>query len=382
MKFPLAAKAFHVATASLPFVAARTRHNPKAGKGNNGLSDYQFPSSANFTGDYSLCFASCIDNYRDERKPGGTTHTCLIDGVGDGDEWMVNIKITPEDDFNAYMLERNMHSLNHTWLFQGFAFGNSLEAQSYGIGADADNVNNIPDTMACELHNLDVLSCVTHFQEFCGSTFDTDVFSCVEGEWQETRSVYSVLAKDGYNCPAPPDGFCPEVPFTVDENHCRGSRRKRLLELTKKDNAVTVTDTDGSNNDHRRLISEHEDGVIVRVESQDSERLKWIQAHIAEQVESFLTVEREGGDMKDGWDPLMEQYFRNVDNKNIQFECSSSDGSFHCTSSSKTQCGRDLIKGHAQFHEEIAAAIQGKDGNYIFASHEVPDSCLVTAAAP
>ena len=90
-------------------------------------------------------------------------------------------------------------------------------------------------------------------------------------------------------------------------------------------------------------------------------------------------MERMDGGEESEWDPLIAEYFRNVHSKDIEIECNFSDedgGGFHCNSSSKTQCGKDLINGHAALHEEFATAILKKEGNPVFVPRDVPHSCI------
>jgi hypothetical protein len=176
----------------------------------------------------------------------------------------------------------------------------------------------------------------------------------------ESHSTYSVSAKDVSDCPAPPDGYCSDTP--VDPPGCLEGQH-RLLELSKRSTTASFEGDDG----HRRLMTEHDAGVTTQVDYKDSDRLEWIMNHVAAQKERM-----------DG------HYFKNVRSKNIEVECNSSEdeegSSLLCTSSSKTQCGKDLIRDHADYHAEIAKAIQEKEGDHVFAPLDVPDSCNETAA--
>jgi hypothetical protein len=246
--------------------------------------------------------------------------------------------------------------------------------QSFGVD-NGDTVQHTPDGMTCNLHNSDVLSCTQMFQEYCapqaqeGQDQQANRFliiedpneSCVggEGEWLSTHSIYSVSAKDISECPQPPANFCPN---TV--GNCGGSL-VRLAELGERN-----TESPEEEDSHRRLVTDHDAGVVTHVQSKDSDRLEWIKNHIAERIEHMEA----GG--TSGWDPLIEEYFKKVHSKDIEIDCSFAEGSFKCNSSSKTQCGQDLIKGHADLHGEFAAAIQKKEGNPEFVPRDVPDSCV------
>ena len=389
MRLHYAAKALPILiTASL--ASARTRQH-KSGKGeDDGLLDYyQFPSSANFTGEYQLCFFSNIINFRGE--PGEVNHVCRREGEGERirrlalqgvfqGQSLVTIQINPIDGFNAYQLEKNVTEeslfdpLIHANAFQGFAEGNHLEMQSFGVdegtGAAGEELLRLPARMNCRLYTKGVLSCTSMTQEYCDSgSGESGACEGGEGEWLTSHSTYSVSAKDLSDCPAPPDGFCSDTP--IDPFPCFNGLR-RLQELSKHSTTASFDGDDG----HRRLMTEHEAGVNTQVDSKDSDRLEWIMNHVAAQKERMDG----GGEIE--WDPLIEHYFKNVHSKNIAIECNSSEegSSLLCTSSAKTQCGKELIRDHADYHEEIAKAIQEKDGDHVFAPRDVPDSCIETAA--
>ena len=141
---------------------------------------------------------------------------------------------------------------------------------------------------------------------------------------------------------------------------------RRLIELSERNTETRGLEEDG----HRRLVTDHDAGVVTHVQSKDSDRLEWIKNHIAERMDHMEA----GG--TSGWDPLIEEYFKKVHSKDIEIDCSFAEGSFKCNSSSETQCGQDLIKGHADLHGEFAAAIQKKEGNPEFVPRDVPDSCV------
>ena len=140
-----------------------------------------------------------------------------------------------------------------------------------------------------------------------------------------------------------------------------------MVELSERN-----TESPEEEESHRRLVTDHDVGVVTHVQSKDTDRLEWIKEHIAAQMERM-----EAGSTS-GWDPLIEEYFKNVHSKDIEIDCnfSEGEGSFKCNSSSKTKCGQDLIKGHADLHGEFAAAIQKKEGNPVFIPRDVPDSCV------
>ena len=234
--------------------------------------------------------------------------------------------------------------------------------QSFGVEDDGGNVNYTPNYMSCTRHNSGVLSCTQVYQEYCGIEDPPEVCNGTVGEWLKTHSIYSVSAKDISDCPHPPVDFCPNTSGT-----CSGIPLRRLAELGERDSDETPEkEEDG----HRRLATDHDAGVVTQVHSKDTDRLEWIKEHIKAQMERM-----EAGE-KSGWDPLIEEYFKNVHSKDIEIDCSFAEGSFKCNSSSKTQCGQDLIKGHADLHGEFAAAIQKKEGNPEFVPRDVPDSCV------
>lgn len=297
----------------------------------------------------------------------------------------MNKKIYAIDDFNAYQVEYGGES-SIPWMgqmnFTGFAIRNSLETQRFGVGKEG-SINHQSDYLHCHLFNKGVLECTHSFQEVCGGG-DNEPEDCeaAVGEWLLSYSIYSVSAKDVNDCPNPPEpeDYCNDVGEELregvveDENqqelpksprifYCFGGRR-RFLELSERN-------LDPS--DHRRVISEHDNGLTAHVES-DPVRLEWIRDHVAAQKERM-----EGGEST-VWDPLIEQYFKNVHAKDIEVDCNSSEGSIKCKSSSKTQCGRDLIKGHSELHAEFASAIQNNEANPAFASRNVPDSCIMTSS--
>ena len=343
-----------------------------------GLSDYQFPTSANFAGTYELCFLTRIVTDRlglnstfnicrgDDSTPQTRSRNLFWNYEGGFfTQSFHNITLVPTDAFNAYQAKINIEltGRNHASVrnFQGFANGNNLEMQSFGVD-DGDLVNHTPDDMACALHNSGVLSCTQMYQEYCGIDDPNEPCSGAEGEWLETNSLYSVSAKDISDCPQPPAGFCPDNGGGCVEFH------RRLVELCERNTG----DTPEKEESHRRLVTDHDEGVVTHVQSKDSDRLEWIKEHIEAQMERMEA----GG--TSGWDPLIEEYFKNVHSKDIEIDCNftEDEGSFKCNSSSKSKCGQDLIKGHADLHGEFAAAIQKKEGNPVFIPRDVPDSCV------
>ncbi len=395
MKFTKATILSTLATAAAN-VNAQGHGPTKAGKNKNGAGsdDYEFPTSANFEGKYELCFQTVILTTRNGTN---TTFNLCRDseftpptrsrnlsptgeapqpGGGFFTEPLHNITITPTNDFNAYQakIDWDIFVKYRTWNFQGFANGNNLDMQSFGVD-NGDTVQHTPDGMTCALHNSGVLSCTQMFQEYCAPQAQEEQDqlanrfliiqdpneSCIggEGEWLSTHSIYSVSAKDINDCPDPPADFCPDNGGT-----CGGSLI-RLAKLSER-NTESPEEKDG----HRRLVTDHDAGVVTHVQSKDSDRLEWIKNHIADRMDHMEA----GG--TSGWDPLIEEYFKNVHSNDIEIDCNFAEGSFKCNSSSKTQCGQDLIKGHADLHGEFAAAIQKKEGNPEFVPRDVPDSCV------
>ena len=118
--------------------------SPKAGKNGAGLSDFEFPTSANFEGKYELCFQTSILTTRfgvnstfnicrdDDFTPQTRSRNLnLEDPPPQGPESgfftdsIHNITIIPTDAFNAYQAEIDIDVPRttdfHTWKFQGFA---------------------------------------------------------------------------------------------------------------------------------------------------------------------------------------------------------------------------------------------------------------------
>jgi hypothetical protein len=403
MKFTKAAILYTLAAAA-NVNAHRQRQRQRSAKaqrpeGTVGLDDYRFPTSADFTGKYELCFQTRMTTTRlgsnsifnicrnDDFTPQvgsgkfipvefdslSSEFTLPRPGPGGGffSESIHNITIIPADAFNAYQAKVDLDvtgAENHNWNFQGYADRNKLVMQSFGVGDGVDLLpNNTPDDMSCTLYNYGVLGCTQMTQEYCGIDDPFEGCNGAEGEWLETNSIYSVLAKDISDCPQPPADFCPNVDANPDTwGPTCVENQMRLVELGERN-----TESAEEDDSHRRLVTDHDEGVVTHVpQSKDSDRLEWIKNHIAERMDHMEA----GG--KSGWDPLIEEYFKRVHSKDIEIDCSFAEGSFKCNSSSKTQCGQDLIKGHADLHEEFAAAIQKKQGNPEFVPRDVPDSCV------
>ena len=119
---------------------------------------------------------------------------------------------------------------------------------------------------------------------------------------------------------------------------------------------------------HTRRTEELEDGMSVHVESEKPETLDWLKNHVAEMKERLQT-----GDATREWDELFEAYFENAED--IDMNCDHNDDSVQCIYTSTTKCGRDLIKGNAAYHNEIAEKIRSDSRHSIFHSHEAPESC-------
>jgi hypothetical protein len=121
---------------------------------------------------------------------------------------------------------------------------------------------------------------------------------------------------------------------------------------------------------HRHLVETEDGGVTVHVETDNVERLDWLTQHVTAMKERMDV----SGKVPRKWDPLFQAYFENV--KDINFECDGgSDKHMRCTSTSMTQCGKDLIKAHASYHQEIATSLQENGSHKIAGGHAIPESC-------
>ena len=154
-----------------------------------GKDSYQFPTSDNFAGVYELCFQSRIFTHRLQtnkslylcRNGLQTSDTTsrrhlefpVDEGEQDGifDDSFYKITISAIDQFTQYQAEINMEmgAKVHDWNFQGFANGNHLVMQSFGVN-NGHFINHTPDDMTCTLHDeyAGILSCTQMTQEYCG----------------------------------------------------------------------------------------------------------------------------------------------------------------------------------------------------------------------
>lgn len=107
--------------------------------------------------------------------------------------------------------------------FQGYANGNTLSMDSFGEGTSFFNPatsavetlfhNDSPDSMTCTLYKDDIMECTSVLTEFCSEVSIEDDISadaCLdrEGKWLNTYSIKTIHVLDGFDCPAPPPGFC------------------------------------------------------------------------------------------------------------------------------------------------------------------------------
>jgi len=138
----------------------------------------------------------------------------------------------------------------------------------------------------------------------------------------------------------------------------------RVLTLVEEENK------EEESSDHRRLTTELDAGVMTRVYSENPDRIKWIMDHVDAQMERIDSGEASL------WDDFIDEYYERVKAKDITIECINSGESLTCSSSSNTPCGRDLIKGLDEKHQEYLGAIQQGDENPVFSKRSVPDSCL------
>jgi hypothetical protein len=143
---------------------------------------------------------------------------------------------------------------------------------------------------------------------------------------------------------------------------CDGYRR--VLTLVEEENKE-----DGPS-DHRRLTTELDAGVMTKVYSENPDRIKWIMDHVDAQMERIDSGEASL------WDEFIDEYYERVKAKDLTIECINSGESLTCSSSSNTQCGRDLIKGLDEKHQEYLEAIQQGDESPVFSKRSVPESCL------
>jgi hypothetical protein len=234
MKFTKAAILYTLAAAANVNAHRQRQRSAKAQRpegGTAGLDDYQFPTSADFTGKYELCFQTIILTTRNGTNT--TFNLCRDDDFtppqtrsrnrnlaelgrapqepagGFFTEPLHNITIIPTNDFNAYQakIEWDIFVKYRTWKFQGFANGKNLDMQSFGVD-NGDTVQHTPDGMTCNLHNSDVLSCTQMFQEYCAPQAQEEEDqhanrfliiqdpneSCIggEGEWLSTFNLFCV----------------------------------------------------------------------------------------------------------------------------------------------------------------------------------------------
>lgn len=118
-----------------------------------------------------------------------------------------------------------------------------------------------------------------------------------------------------------------------------------------------------------RTVTEHENGHTVKVEAAEPSSLDWIHFHVTDMKERM-----ERGEVPRGWDPLFRAYFDHVDEIDMSCHDESSD-SFSCDFSSHSQCGADLIRAHAGYHQEIAESIRSGGSHKILKMHAKPASC-------
>lgn len=182
-------------------------------------------------------------------------------------------------------------------------------------------------------------------------------FDYGEGDWEENGLADPDCHE---NCAVESCGYLYEEVVELDgfTDFLVGGCLRRRRELNEAKEGVH----------HRRLILEHGEGMSSIVESDDYERHAWLNEHVVEMKERM-----ESGKTARAWDPLFRAYFENA--QDIKLECDTSDDSVTCTSSSATQCGLDLIKAHAEYHEEIASLIKEHGDHVILDTHMVPESC-------
>jgi hypothetical protein len=213
MKF---ATAISLLTLAKPIrgVAARKRgmKSPKPNRsGGSGLEDFSYDAH-DFAGSYSPCFQSVTRNSKSGFAT-GTFHQC--------GEIVFDFTIKSNDDYGAYegVVEVIPGAEPVSAYFQGYARDNMIYMTSFGDYMEAFNFNpeqeggqrvdnDTPDEKVCEMFNNNVLSCYSHFTEYCDEDDDYEACKDRNGLWLNTYSTWTVYAQDPDHCPPAPEGFC------------------------------------------------------------------------------------------------------------------------------------------------------------------------------
>ena len=120
-----------------------------------------------------------------------------------------------------------------------------------------------------------------------------------------------------------------------------------------------------------RTKEELEYGLLVQVETDETDNLNWIEAHAKEML--ARTVQ---GDATREWDALFAAYFKHAPEE-IQMECEHEENRMQCLFTSLTNCGKDLILAQSAYHDEIIETIKSTGHHGVWSHHNIPESCIL-----
>ena len=200
----------------------------KQGRKGSKLQEYEYIEPANFAGWYRQCFLS-ITRSSASGIGDATYHGCTPDGPPSP----FVLQVVKGDDYGAFKAVQLFDAPDEApdftlGGFQGYANGNTLSMGSFGEGtfffnliANAVEVvlhNDLPDSLTCTLYKDGILESTAVMTEYCSEVSledDISADACANrvGKWLNTYTTKFVSVLDGFDCPAPPPGFCESNPI-------------------------------------------------------------------------------------------------------------------------------------------------------------------------